>query len=385
MSKKANIDEIETYISENYDLRYNVISNDFEYKTKDSETFETMNENNIRRKLLHNNYSVSDALLKTILKSDFVDKHNPIKEYFETLEIWDGKTDYISLLSEYIVVNPNERESFKTQLKKALIRSIACSLEVHVNKQCFVIVHKKQNSGKTTFIRWLCPPALKNYYTELMENNKDGETTLAANFMINLDELASLEKQEVNKLKAVMSRDTAKLRLPFDARFSTLKRRANFWASTNKTEFLTDETGNVRWVCFNIQNINHDYSKDIDINDIWAQAYTMFKNEEKYLLTPEEIAENEARNRKFIVNTPEIDILPMYFKPAKKDDYGVKFYSASEIVNEISKKTNIKLYEGKMGKALQLHDFERVQGYYIGTTIQRYGYYVIEISNTNPF
>ena len=41
----------------------------------------------------------------------------------------------------------------------------------------------------------------------------------------------------------------------------------------NMTEFLSDPTGNVRWIHFEINRIEWNYSKEVDIDTVWAQAY----------------------------------------------------------------------------------------------------------------
>ncbi len=251
---KSQIERIENFISEHYEIRYNIVSNNFEYLKLDENNnkWSELNENDILIDLLKNNYKISQAVLVALLKSDFIEHFNPIKHYFENLPKWDGKTDYIGQLSKYIEVKDNDKERFIRNFKKAFIRNVASSLGIALNKQAFILSHTKQNSGKTTFIRWLCPPDLSPYITEELELNKDGLISLATNFMINLDELSTLSKKDINSLKSVISKDTIKVRLPYDRREKTIKRRCNFWGSTNEAEFLSDATGNVRWVCFEL-------------------------------------------------------------------------------------------------------------------------------------
>ena len=147
-----------------------------------------------------------------------------------------------------------------------LVRSIACALLEYVfNKQVFVLVGAGQNTGKSTFCRWLCPPFLSDYITEYINTDKDGLIVLATNFLINMDELATLSKTEINSLKSLISKDKINVRLPFARRTSVHPRRANFIGSTNNDEFLTDETGSVRWLCFEIEGtLNFDYKIIID-------------------------------------------------------------------------------------------------------------------------
>jgi len=370
------IDRQEKAIATNFDIHYNEIS--LNWKITEYEINKEVTDYDIIRKLRKQHININENDLKIILKSNFIEKINPIRDYFEMLPTWDGKTDHIKKLTNYIQVNETDRGRFETQFKKALIRSIACSLEVDFNKHCLVIVGdglENQNTGKTSFIRWLAPPELKSYYLEdLPGDSKDSLRSLAENFIINLDELESLYRTEKNKLKSVFSKDFIKVRIQYDRNWSTIKRRANFWASTNETEFLTDLTGNVRWIVFKLapinKPINWKYSTDpeTDINKVWAQAYHLFKKGEAYKLTPDEISENEKANDQFLSLPPEYDILVTYYSPAdSKDNDG--FYTTTDLLNTIMNKTNknIKINSNNLGRTLRKLGYKQATAYSTAT------------------
>ena len=304
IESSALVTRVEQHIAKRYDIYFNVVSNKFMYRKVGDNDFTDLNEHNLYRDLQKNHlrYSLSDT--RSLLKSDFIEKRNPFFEYFENLPAWDGD-DHIENLLEYItIIDPKpiknieaEKERFQTMFKKMLVRSVACSLEADFNKQCFTLVGPDQNLGKSTFLRWLCPPKLEDYYSENIGTSKDDLIALTENIIVNIDELSVLSKYDINALKSVMSKHRVKVRLPYGERPELLQRRCNFVASTNRTEFLNDETGSVRWVCFWVTRINWDYKKDIDINKIWSQAYHLFKETNfNYQLTPSEIDKNEEAN-----------------------------------------------------------------------------------------
>ena len=81
-----------------------------------------------------------------------------------------------------------------TQMLKSIKRYSPSELKyekkisINFNKQCFVLVGTgigadNQNIGKSTFTRFLCPPKLKQYYTEELSIDKDGIIALSENFM----------------------------------------------------------------------------------------------------------------------------------------------------------------------------------------------------------
>lgn len=392
------INRVMKFIKERYDIFFNEIANKFLCKRKDEKDFRGMNIDNIYCELKKNHLSFSQNDLRSLLKSDFVPKINVFQTYFETLLPWDGE-DYIGQLTEYIKIQvppgSNEQDRFNRMFKKMLVRSIACSLGVGFNKQCFTLVHEKQNSGKSTFLRWLCPPALQDYYTESIGTSKDDLIALTENFIVNIDELSTLSKFDIDALKSVMSKDKIKVRLPYGERAEMLQRRCNFVASTNRMEFLNDETGSVRWVCFELVTINWDYNKDIDINKVWSQAYHLYKNPDyKYQLTPEEIQENENANRAFLIRSPEMDLIQKYLHTRTKEEFtqqgnngSIKFMNATDIMTFIHGKISgsIKLSPSNVGKALTSLKFKRDGHYTTGRGMTLKGYYVEERTDNDTF
>lgn len=350
--------QVESYLNSKFYFRYNEVSNEVEYKEKTVKEFQLLNENNLYRHLQLNNVSFSQNNLLALLRSDFVPSFNPFTDYFESLPKWDEQTDHISNLCNYI--KAKEQDRFNRHFKKALVRCVACALGRDFNKQAFILIDK-QNSGKTSFIRWLCPEKLDKYYTENISTDKDTLISLSENFIINLDELAGLHRTEINALKSMLSKDSIKTRKPFDKKPTTSKRRANFFGSTNKDEILTDETGNVRWLCFELLSIDWNYRTAIDINLVWTQAYTILLQGYKYQLTANEIAENENANAEFQHQSLEMELLQKYFAPAKKGDELAEAYTATDILEKISSKTTLShnLSKINIGKALILLGFKK--------------------------
>lgn len=378
---------VEDYLSERYVIRFNEVSTKIEFKNKDENSpFRVLNENNIYRELQLANINFSQAKISALFNSDFVESYNPFFHYFTGLSIWDEnrEPDYIDKLCDYIPTKDSTR--FRLHFKKMLVRCIACALENNVfNKQVFVFVGEGQNTGKSTFCRWLCPPDLCDYITEYVNTDKDGLIVLATNFFINMDELATLSKAEINSLKSFISKDKINIRLPFDRRASTHPRRANFIGSTNNDEFLTDETGSVRWLCFEISGkLNFDYKNDIEIDNIWKEAFTLYKNGFEYQLTPSEIKENEVANSKFYTSTDEINFINKYFEPSTQEDKG-EFLTSTDIGDDIaSRHHQFKSNPKVIGKALKALGYERVTKYAAKEAKYTiWGYYVNKINRFN--
>jgi predicted P-loop ATPase len=363
----------EDYISDNYKIRYNSVSCDYEWNKGEYGEFVPLNENSLYRELKKAGHNIRLSDLITLIKSDFVAPYDPIKEYFNNLQSWDGQ-DHIGLLTSYI--EKSDPEIFDRQFKKFLVRAVACALyDDMLNKQAFILIHREQNSGKSTFCRFLCPPKLKEYIAEDISTDKDSRILLAKNFLINLDELTVMSKKDINSLKALLSKTQINERLPYDRKNTILPRRCSFLGSTNQTEFLNDETGTVRWLCFEIKSIDWNYHRDVNIDKVWSQAYHLLKNTDfRYELTSDEIIENEKRNKNYHILSTERELIEKFFEP-DLDKEKQNFKTATEVIQRLNSLTEreFSLKKVQIGKALKNLQYPEGRD-----SLTRYGYYLHE-------
>jgi predicted P-loop ATPase len=378
---KRQIERTEAYLSENYDIQYNQVKNEIEIKRKTEAEFKELNENDLWREFQHNKIPFSKNKTIDLLKTSFVQPYDPFTHYFENLKKWDGKTNHILNLASYVHLKDESRAaSFYAHFKKHLIRTVRCAIDTnYFNKHALILVHDAQNSGKTTFCRFLCPPALHDYYTENISIDKDGLIAITENFIINLDELATLSKADINALKSIISKVDVKIRRPYDRKATTSPRRCSFVGSTNQIEFLTDSTGNVRWICFEIEKIDWAYSQAIDMNKVWAQAYALYMKGEQHQLTAEEIKANESANENFRIISMEEELLGRTYSPAYRHTPGATFITTTELINQLQKQVDnaVKLTSNSMGRALNKLGFQKAS--ITGASYPIKGYFVKKI------
>lgn len=378
INDKPDIYKVEIWLKKHWDFAENEITQVPEFKEKAAEKFELLNVDSIFRKLQHAGFKFPMDKLKSLLRSDFMTRFNPFKDYFNSLDKWDGQTDYIKQLASYVKVE--DQPFFETQFKKALVRCIGCSLYGFENRIVFVFVGEKQSTGKSTFIRYLNPFGQK-YYTEApIHNNKDSTLALAENFIYNLEELATASKMDVNRLKSVISTSTIKERKAYAVNAVEQPRRANFFGSTNNNEFLTD-TQNSRWLCFNILDIKWDYKKDVDIKKVWAQAFALYNDPEfNDQLTAEEAFYRDSINKDYEVNDYEKELIKRNFRVCKKHD-GV-FMSNADILDALTFESGGKKLDSRfIGRSMVQLGFEKdvkkmnshtVRGYYVIKKLSEY-------------
>jgi predicted P-loop ATPase len=379
----STLKRAEVYLENKYEIRLNKVSAKIEMRENGTNNqFNEINEYSLYRELQHNEISISLNKITTLLQSDFVESYDPFLAYFESLAQWhpDSNCDYIKDVCSYLPVK-NEVVFIK-HFKKMLVRCIACALDNKIfNKQVFVLIGEKQNTGKSTFCRWLCPEVLSDYFTEYVNTDKDGLIILSTSFLINLDELAIFTKAEINVLKSFISKDKINVRLPYAKRSSAHYRRASFIGSTNSDEFLTDETGSVRWLCFELDgDIDFNY-KNIDINDVWRQAYWLYKNGFEFQLTPNEIKELEETNSKYFIQTEEYQLINKYLAPSSIEEG--EFMDATEVLKYLSAELiGVKLNINRIGKAMKKLGFSKESKYMNDKKYSQKGYYVKKIKST---
>lgn len=368
--KRPRILEIESFLTSRYDLRINNVTQKVEARKPGSkDAFVQLEENNLYVDLYVYGFSKFKDELKALLGSSRIAKFDPFIYYFEGLPKWKSTDpDYITELAKY--VQTDNPDWWEHMFKKHLVRCVAQAIgESGFNKQCLTLVGK-QNDGKTRFLDFLIPPALSEYTRKGFDfGKKEGLFSLVQNFMINLDELASFEKKELNnEFKSVLSESSIRYTPKFANFETTFQRRASFVASTNQMEFLTDETGNVRWIPFVINSINHDhggkkgYGK-LNINKIWAQAYQLLKDGFIHQLTPLEIEQQEYINKRFMKISDEMDIISRHMKPSQKGNINAEFKTPTEIREFLKTRTCISLYTNQIGKAMSMLGYARISGY----------------------
>lgn len=360
----AGIVKVLEYLPKKYDFRKNIIANDVEYRLKNTKEWAVVNENSLYIELRKKGHKVSISDVIIFLGSTEIAEFDPFKDYFNEIKnIWKEEIhgDYIEKFSSY--VNAKIQSRFNIQFKKWLVRSVVCALvSEYFNKQAFIIVHDKQNSGKTSWTRFLVPRDLIKYHIENIALDKDSLIALCQNVIGILDELATLSKFEINSLKSTISKASVNVRHPYERRAKLTSRRISFVGSTNRMEFLSDETGNVRWLCFEIESINWKYREEIDVDILWSHAYNLYLNGFKYEMTAEEIADNERANEQFQMVSTEMELIQKYYSPGTKDDHE-QFYTPTEFLLYLTDKVEgkLKLNAISLGKALKILGYEKMQ------------------------
>ncbi len=346
-------------LQEKYDFKYNEVNNKLYFKSKNQETFKTLDDyqlNSIIRELRASGVTkIQKKDVAEILNSSFVEKINPFEEYFRNLGSWTAdQPDYIQELADTIEVADNDRDFWNRSFKKWLVASVACSIDPEITNHQVLIFSGAQGLGKTTWMKNLVPPILSEYYYggSINLGNKDTEIQLSENFLINLDELSNLGRKNMSALKEIITKPSIKLRRPYGTVAETMPKRASFMGSINNLEFLTDNTGNRRFLCFEVLGINKDHGLNLDL--VYAQAVSLFCNGFKYWMDADDIKEIELHNKNFQYVPIEQEILEKHFLPCEGNQKADLEIETEDLIEKLCEKSKLasRLSANRLGSVL---------------------------------
>lgn len=359
---------IANYIADRMDLRYNSVRLVTEFRYKWEEVYQIFSDRERASLLIEmleeRPFKFAKSDYELYISSGRVTEFDPYKSYLENLPPWDGE-DRIKQIAEYIKVEDTPQYNFAWQFKKWLVRVVKCALEPnYFNKQILVLVGGEQNTGKTTFCRWLCPPELHDYWSEENPSGKDESIQLASNFYILYDELVKLNKASEAEIKTTLSKTIIKYRPPYARTEQNFTRRCSFMGTTNPTEFLTDPTGNVRFLAWAVKSIDFNYER-IDRSQLYAQVYHLYKTGFQCDMTKKDIDLQSEYNQRFMVSTTEQDMIQQYLRPANDTEaYGTTIYlwTAGQILQFLTDNIkNLKLNAVQLGKSLKLLGYKQIK------------------------
>lgn len=229
---------------------------------------------------------------------------NPVAEWILSTP-WDKKTR-LQDLCDTLKVEQEDDDQLQKDLKEVLVKrwlisAVAAAFEPNgVSAHGVLVIQGRQSLGKTAWFKRLVPKSLGVIADGLMlkPDDKDSVKQAVSNWLVELGELdATFRKADIAQLKSFLTRDRDTLRRAYARRESTFARRTIFFASVNPKEFLHDSTGNRRYWTLSCTDINHKH--DIDMQQLWAEIYELYKSGEPWILWPHELEALNEINRNY--------------------------------------------------------------------------------------
>lgn len=198
------------------------------------------------------------------------------------------------LKSLYDTIDAEDNHAKEVFIFKFLVTVIAAIFEPHgISAAGLLVLQGPQRMGKTWWFRKLFPADIRDKVFKdgvfINPHDRDDLKKCLRNVVSELGELDGiLRKNDIAALKAFVTADRDVIRLPYLRKEQTFPRRTVLCATVNNRNFLSDPTGNGRFWTVACRRI--DSYHDIDMQQLWAQVYELYRAGEKWSLTPEELA-----------------------------------------------------------------------------------------------
>ena len=369
-SKTATVEEIKSFLDGHISLRFNEITSRVEYEiptdNTDAHRFMPVND-----RIVNSLWSQMSTITRVniqdmyrVIESDYVPVFNPFKEYLNNLSK-PGEQDYIRELAQTVRVKGGEQEQklWHLYLKKWLVGMVASWISEDVVNNVILVLIGEQGAYKTTWFNYLLPPPLKQYfYTKTNANrmSKDDILTLAQYALVCCEELDTMRPAELNQLKAAVTMPSIDERAAYAHYHEHRKHIASFCGTGNNTQFLSDPTGNRRWLPFEVESILSPREHPFHYEGIYAQALSLYTSGFQYWFTKEEIQELNRHNKQFETPHLEHELVDLYFRRPIDSELG-EFISVARALQMISNGISQKLSAVNVGRAFSDLGFKRVR------------------------
>ena len=233
-----------------------------------------------------------------------------------------GEAEELSMLSSEKsapLSSPNNHadELWRVCFKKWFVAMVASWMKDEVVNHQVLVLIGRQGIYKTTWLEHLIPPHLRAYACKLANSadlNKDERLRIAEFGLISLDEIDSMNNRELKQLKSVITATDVNERAAYAYTKERRVRLASFCASGNRRDFLTDITGNRRWLPFEVESIQNPFYTTLPYDLMYAQAWALAQDPTfSYWFELDEIEVLEEHNQHFRDESNEEQLLPILF------------------------------------------------------------------------
>ena len=380
----ATVEDIRQFLSERVSLRYNVVTRrvevhwltDFGDAPPELDDWEALTDRQVNSLWVEMSEQkpVRVQDIYRVIESDYVAEYNPFAFYLERLPPWDGEQDHILGLSLSVNVKGDSDEQFlfAEYLKKWLVGMVAAWMNPQVVNNVILVLIGPQGAYKTTWFNYLLPPELRRYFytkTNASRMSKDDLLVLAQYGLVCCEELDTMRPAELNQLKAAVTMLSVDERAAYARYHEHRPHIASFCGTGNSLQFLSDPTGNRRWLPFEVESIEPPHDNPLDYRSIYSQAYALYRKGFRYWFTQQEIERLAQHNQQFETANLELELVAQYFRKPQGQEPG-EFISAAMALQIIGANITQKLSKEYVGRAFTSLGFDsrrtnKMRGYIV--------------------
>ena len=250
-------------------------------------------------------------------------KFHPVRDYLDGL-MWDGVPRLERLLVDFL--GADDTPYTRAVTRKALVAAVARIYRPGCKFDYMLTLRGRQGLGKSAFIAKLGGPWFSDSFSTLQ--GKEAFEQVQGVWLMEIGELASMKKAEVESIKLYLSKQSDRFRPAYGRRIQEFPRQCIFIGTTNEEQFLRDKTGNRRfWVVDTPHTPSRDMWTELTpalVGKIWAEAVAVYKKGEQLFLPPE--LEEAARiiQETYEEENPKVGIVAQYLERKLPEDWASK-------------------------------------------------------------
>jgi len=251
--------------------------------------------------------AVYDGMVKAARKRAF----HPVRAWLNGV-VWDGVPRVETWLSAYL--RADDTMYTRGVGRSWLIATVARIFAPGCKADSLMVLEGAQGCGKSTAAHILGGEWFSDSLPDVRYGDKDLSQHLAGKWIIEIAELAATSKAEDAALKSFISRRVEKYRRPYERKESEEPRQCVFIGTTNRSDYLRDETGARRFWPVRVGGIDLIALRR-DRDQLFAEALDMFRRGVPHYPDAALSALIDAEGReRTIAGDPWDDILADYVK-----------------------------------------------------------------------
>lgn len=249
-------------------------------------------------------------------KDAVLTKHrtHPVRDYLEGLE-WDGTPRLERLIIDYI--GAEDTPLNRAMTRKHFTAAVARVMRPGCKYDYCLIMAGAEGIGKSTLFSIMGGDWFND--SLITTEGKNGMEQLRCGWIIELAELSSIKRSDVEQVKNYISRRDDIYRAAYGSVVEKHPRQCVFCGTTNETYFLKGDTGNRRfWVIAVDPDLRRhpDFTEALmrDRDQLWAEAVEYWRQGEKLYLPADLEAEARRRQSQYNddVDDPLRDMLAVF-------------------------------------------------------------------------
>ncbi len=234
-----------------------------------------------------------DLAKKAVLVVAYRQAFHVVRDYLDGLA-WDGSPRLERLFSDHCGADHNPYSACLGPM--LLVSAVARVREPGCRVNFMLILEGEQQISKSDFVRQLFGP---QWSCEANESpaHKDFYQTLIGQWGIEICEMHSFSRADVNRVKQAVTQPVDVYRKSYDDKARRYPRQCVFVGTTNENEYLTDPSGAARFLPVRVTGVEIEALKR-ERDQLWAEAAALYAQGFRFWeLPPEARQEQELRYR----------------------------------------------------------------------------------------